>query len=140
MYILPRFLWYSLLSFLRNPYFFLFSYVLFFLSINIVSWTLAELFKSQKSCFATYICQIFKMRSKGVVFTMLENQLLSDLLKFSSKKVVIMFGQFAESIYLCIRNREGHPLRVLKERVLWKYFPYRQVVQEAILWCRHEIG
>ena len=36
---------------------------------------------------------------------------LRNCLKFSSKKVVIMFGQFAESIYLCIRNREGHPLR-----------------------------
>ena len=29
-----------------------------------------------------------------------------------------MFGGFAESIYLCIRNREGHPLRAQKERVL----------------------
>ena len=29
-----------------------------------------------------------------------------------------MFGQFAESIYLCIRNREGHPLRLKQERVL----------------------
>ena len=36
---------------------------------------------------------------------------LRNCLKFSSKKVVIMFGQFVESIYLCIRNREGHPLR-----------------------------
>ena len=36
---------------------------------------------------------------------------LRNCLNFSSKKVVIMFGQFAESIYLCIRNREGHPLR-----------------------------
>ena len=29
-----------------------------------------------------------------------------------------MFGWFVESIYLCIRNREGHPLRVREERVL----------------------
>ena len=36
---------------------------------------------------------------------------LRNCLNFSSKKVVIMFGQFVESIYLCIRNREGHPLR-----------------------------
>ena len=36
---------------------------------------------------------------------------LRNCLKFSSKKVVIMFGQFVESIYLCIRNREGRPLR-----------------------------
>ena len=36
---------------------------------------------------------------------------LRNCLKFSFKKVVIMFGQFVESIYLCIRNREGHPLR-----------------------------
>ena len=27
-----------------------------------------------------------------------------------------------------------------EERVLWKYFPYRQVVQEANSWCRHELG
>ena len=29
-----------------------------------------------------------------------------------------MFGGVVESVYLCIRNREGHPLRVQKERVL----------------------
>ena len=43
---------------------------------------------------------------------------LRNCLKFSSKKVVIMFGQFVESIYLCIRNRKGHPLRLYEERVL----------------------
>ena len=42
----------------------------------------------------------------------LKTSVLAILLKFSCKKVVIMFCQFAESIYLCIRNREGHPLRV----------------------------
>ena len=26
-----------------------------------------------------------------------------------------MFGQYVKSIYLCIRNREGHPLRALKK-------------------------
>ena len=36
---------------------------------------------------------------------------LRNCLNFSYKKVSRMFGQFAESIYLCIRNREGHPLR-----------------------------
>ena len=29
-----------------------------------------------------------------------------------------MFGGVVESIYLCIRNREGHPLRLYEERVL----------------------
>ena len=42
----------------------------------------------------------------------LKTSVLAILLKFSCKKVVGMFCQFAESIYLCIRNREGHPLRV----------------------------
>ena len=33
-----------------------------------------------------------------------------------------MFGQFVESIYLCIRNREGHPLRRQKRKSSLKIF------------------
>ena len=48
----------------------------------------------------------------------LKTSVLLVLLNFSYKKVPILFGQFVESIYLCIRNREGHPLRLHEERVL----------------------
>ena len=48
----------------------------------------------------------------------LKTSLLIVPFEFFYKKVVIMFGQFVESIYLCIRNREGHPLRLYEERVL----------------------
>ena len=33
-----------------------------------------------------------------------------------------MFGQFAESVYLCIRNREGHPLRLKTRKSSLKIF------------------
>ena len=90
--------------------------------------------------FATYRCHFSFIYLCHSFPAIIENQPFTDFVKISCKKVAIMFGQQFKSIYLCIRNREGHPLRVLKERVLWKYFPYRQVVQEAILWCRHKIG
>ena len=33
-----------------------------------------------------------------------------------------MFGQYVESIYLCIRNREGHPLEMVKRKSSLKIF------------------
>ena len=41
----------------------------------------------------------------------LKTSILWFLLIFSCKKVVRKFGQNMKSVYLCIRNREGHPLR-----------------------------
>ena len=43
-------------------------------------------------------------------------------LEFFPKKVVIMFGQYVKSVYLCIRNREGHPLRALKKEFFENIF------------------
>ena len=52
----------------------------------------------------------------------LKTSVLANLLKNPCKKVVIMFGQFVESIYLCIRNREGHPLESVERKSSLKIF------------------
>ena len=60
----------------------------------------------------------FLPAEKSLLLPYLKTSDLAILLKISYKKVSRMFGQFVESVYLCIRNREGYPLRVQKERVL----------------------
>ena len=49
-------------------------------------------------------------------FALLKTSVLAFMLKFSCKKVVRKFGQNVKSIYLCIRNREGHPLEMVKKK------------------------
>ena len=56
------------------------------------------------------------------IFLSLKTSSLVKLLNFSWKKVPRMFGQFRESIYLCIRNREGHPLRLKTRKSSLKIF------------------
>ena len=68
--------------------------------------------------FVMLVYQIIKNAKRAQKYLMLKISHLVVLLKFFHKKVAIMFGQFAESVYLCIRNREGHPFRAHKERVL----------------------
>ena len=66
---------------------------------------------SDFSYFATYTCQLCNNRHFSLKVRLIENQPLTDIVKIFLKKVSSLFGQFAESAYLCIRNREGHPLR-----------------------------
>ena len=53
---------------------------------------------------------------------MLKISHLYFFLQISQKKVAIMFGQNIKSLYLCIRNREGHPLRALKKEFFENIF------------------
>ena len=75
-----------------------------------------------KWCFATSICQFYLVCEEPSSDAVFENQPLSRSVKKSHKKVSIMFGGFVESIYLCIRNREGRPLRLWWRKSSLKIF------------------
>ncbi len=68
--------------------------------------------KMLKSCILQHVSVnslSFVKKCIGVPYLKISR--LHFICNFSRKKVSIMFGQFVESVYLCIRNREGHPLR-----------------------------